>query len=84
MALASALGELSLSTEGFVKALLGFNLGVEVGQLMVVVPALTGFMLLRRFSAYSRVIMPMGSALIIVVALGWLVERVLDLGFMPV
>jgi flagellar biogenesis protein FliO len=30
------------------------------------------------------VFMPMGSALIIVVALGWLVERVLDLGFMPV
>jgi len=81
---ASALGELSLSTEGFVKALLGFNLGVEVGQLLVVVPALTGFMLLRRFSAYPRVFMPMGSALIIVVALGWLVERVLDLGFMPV
>jgi HupE / UreJ protein len=81
---ANVLNELSLSPDGFVQALLGFNLGVEIGQLLIVGPTLTVFMLLRRHAAYARLFMPMGSALIIVVALGWWVERVFDLGFMPV
>jgi hypothetical protein len=41
-------------------------------------------MLLRRQAAYPRRLMPLGSALAIVVALGWFVERAFDLGFMPV
>jgi hypothetical protein len=61
---AGVLGELNLPTQGFAQALLGFNLGVELGQLMVVLPA--------------------GSALALVVALGWFTERAFDLGFMPV
>jgi hypothetical protein len=81
---AGVLRELDLPTEGFVKALLGFNLGVEIGQLLIVLPALAVLMLLRRQAAYPRRLMPLGSALAIVVALGWFVERAFDLGFMPV
>lgn len=81
---AGVLGELNLPTQGFAQALLGFNLGVELGQLMVVLPALALLMALRRLPAYASHLMPAGSALALVVALGWFTERAFDLGFMPV
>lgn len=80
---AGVLSELSLPTSGFVRALLEFNLGVEIGQLMIVLPALLLLMAVRRWPAYARRIMPAISLAAIVVALGWFVERVFDLGFMP-
>ncbi|WP_290871104.1 HupE/UreJ family protein [Aquabacterium sp.] len=81
---AGLLGELNLPTQGFVQALLGFNLGVEIGQLMVVLPALAILMALRRLPAYASHLMPAGSALALLVAIGWFTERAFDLGFMPV
>ena len=81
---ASVLSELDLPASGFAWALLGFNVGVELGQLILVVPAMAVLLLLRSRPAYARWMVPVGSLCAIVLAAGWFVERVFDLGFMPV
>jgi hypothetical protein len=81
---AGVLSELNLPPSGFVWALLQFNVGVELGQMLVVVPAMALLLPLRHWRAYPRQFMPAASMVALVVAAGWWVERVFDLGFMPV
>ena len=80
---ASVLAELNLPTSGFVWALLEFNLGVELGQLLVLVPAVAVLLPLRHWKGYPSRFMPAVSVAALVVAAGWWFERVFDLGFMP-
>lgn len=80
---ASALEELNLSAGALLRGLFEFNLGVEVGQLAVVALFLPIAYGTRRSWAYQRVGIVGGSVLIALVAGGWLVERSLDLRFMP-
>jgi hypothetical protein len=80
---AGVLSELSLPPSGFVWALLQFNVGVELGQMLVVVPAMAVLLPLRHWQAYPRQFMPAASMVALAVAMGWWVERVFDLGFMP-
>lgn len=72
---AGALGELGLPREARLASLLGFNLGVELGQLAVVAALLPLLFLLRRPAWYARVAMPLGSLAIAGVAGNWLLER---------
>ncbi len=74
---ASVLGEFGLPSDQFVAALLGFNIGVEVGQLTVVAIAFAAVGVWFRKSAiyHSRVIVP-ASAFISCVGAYWFVERV--------
>jgi hypothetical protein len=76
---ATVLAELGLPRESLVVALLGFNLGVEVGQLAIVAVFLPVAFAMRDTWAYRRVVTIGGSAVIALIALGWLVERALDL-----
>lgn len=81
---AEVLAPLSLPRGELGFALLGFNLGVEVGQLAIVAVAFVVLSTLRRWSGYSRWILGLGSVLIAIVAALWFVERVFDvtiLGF---
>jgi HupE / UreJ protein len=80
---AGVLSELNLPTAGFVWALLQFNVGVELGQMLVVLPAMALLLPLRHWRAYPTHFMPAASMVALVVAMGWWVERVFDLGFMP-
>lgn len=80
---AGVLSELNLPPSGFVWALLQFNIGVELGQMLVVVPAMAVLLPLRHWQAYPRQFMPAASMVALAVAAGWWVERVFDLGFMP-
>jgi len=75
---ANVLSALSLPAGGRALALLGFNLGVEAGQLCVVLAFLPLAYLLRDTRFYRRAFMPAGSGLVAVIAALWLVERVLD------
>ena len=75
---ASVLTELGLPQDTLLLALVGFNLGVEVGQLAIVGVFLPAAFLLRDTWAYRRVVAVGGSAAIALIALGWLVERALD------
>ena len=71
---ASVLREMQLPRRGLVASLLAFNLGVEAGQLVVVLVAYPLVSWMQR-SARRRVIVAVASAAILVVALMWFVER---------
>lgn len=82
---ASALGEL-LPPSGVVTPLLLFNVGVEVGQLCVVaiaLPVLFGLARALGPARYRQVAIPALSVPLALLGLGWLVERVLGVAFMP-
>jgi hypothetical protein len=80
---ASVLQELNLPSTDLVLSLVGFNIGVELGQLALVIVLLPAAYLFRARSAYPRVVLAGGSMLIAFIASGWLLERSLDFQFMP-
>ena len=80
---ATVLGELGLPTGSLAKALVGFNLGVEVGQLAIVAVFLPVAFLMRSTVFYRRVALQTGSMAIALVAGLWLIERAFNIGFMP-
>jgi hypothetical protein len=78
---ASVLQEM-LPPDHVIAPLLGFNLGVEIGQLVIVVIALPlAWLAARELGAerYRRRILPALSILIAAIAVKWLIERVFDL-----
>jgi len=81
---ASVLTDLGLPKGVLAVALVGFNLGVEVGQIAIVAAFLPLAYLLRRTWLYRRVVLMGGSGAIAAVAALWFVERTFDLGFLPV
>lgn len=76
---ASVLADLGLPRGSLLLALVGFNLGVEAGQLAIVAVFLPLAFLLRETPLYRRGIMTGGSLLIALLAALWLIERVFDL-----
>ena len=73
---ATVLADLGLPREALVLALVGFNLGVEAGQLAIVAVFLPIAFALRRTAFYRRAVMVGSSLLIAALAGVWLVERV--------
>ncbi|MGB1209311.1 MAG: HupE/UreJ family protein, partial [Paracoccaceae bacterium] len=74
---ASVLGEFGLAPGRFVSALIGFNIGVEVGQLTVILLAFLAVGLwFGRKPWYRRVISIPASVAIAIVGAYWAVERV--------
>lgn len=72
---ASTLADLGLSGGGLAATLLGFNLGVELGQLACVAAFLPVAWALRGSVLYRRALLVGGSALIALLACAWLAER---------
>jgi hypothetical protein len=72
---ASVLADLGLPREALALALVGFNLGVEVGQLAIVLAFLPLAFALRRTALYRRWVMVGGSLAIAAIAALWFVER---------
>ena len=79
---AGVLADLGLPQGALVGSLLGFNLGVEIGQLAIVAAFLPLAYLLRRTWLY-RLLLGAGSALIALLAALWLAERALELKLLP-
>lgn len=77
MGFASALGDLSIPKESILAAIVGFNLGVEGGQIAVIAGALllTGW--IRDTQNYRRWVAIPGSVVIGVIGVYWTVERLL-------
>lgn len=76
---AGPLQSLGLPRDELALALLGFNLGVELGQLLCVGLLLPFALAWRAAPAYRRAVVPALSAGIAVMALAWLAQRSLDL-----
>jgi hypothetical protein len=75
---AGLLDELGLGRDQRLWTLLGFNLGVEVGQVAIIVLIFPTLFLLRRTRFYPAVLVG-GSLLLAAVATGWAIERLLEL-----
>jgi hypothetical protein len=72
---AGALQELGLPTGSFFAGLLGFNLGVELGQLLVVALLLPLAFVLREGPGYRRYVLQGGSMCAAAIATLWLWQR---------
>jgi HupE / UreJ protein len=81
---ASVLTDLGLPSGTLAVALVGFNLGVEVGQIAIVAAFLPIAYVLRKTWLYRRCVLLGGSSAVVVVATLWFVERAFDLKFLPV
>ncbi|QJE03332.1 HupE/UreJ family protein [Massilia forsythiae] len=75
---ASVLLDLGLPRSALLLSLVGFNVGVELGQLAIVLLFLPLAFLARNTVLYRRGVLGAGSCLIVLLALAWLVERSLD------
>ena len=76
---ANGLIDLGLARQTLAVALVGFNLGVEIGQLAIVAAFLPLSFGLRSSWVYQRLTFRFGSAIIALLAATWLVERIFDL-----
>ncbi len=77
MGFAGALAELGLPEDAKLLTVLAFNLGVEVGQIGILIIVLPILMWCRRFPSYATRWMPILSVLIGLLAIYWIVERAL-------
>ncbi len=80
---AGPLQDLGLVQGGLVLPLLGFNLGVELGQLALVLVLLPLALLLRQARLYRLGVVQGGSAMVALLALGWTLERGLAIELLP-
>ena len=76
---ASVLADLGLPKEALVVALIGFNAGVEVGQLSIVAVFLPVAFVLRKTRFYRVGVLTGGSLIVAALASWWLVQRLFDL-----
>jgi HupE / UreJ protein len=80
---ASVLADLGLPQEALLRALIGFNLGVEVGQIAIVCAFLPLAFALRDSWFYRQVPFKAGSISVAVVASIWMMERLFDFKALP-
>jgi hypothetical protein len=80
---ASVLADLGLPDSALVVALLGFNLGVETGQLAIVAVVLPISFRLRHGGFYRLFVLRGGSLLIVGIAAAWFVERAFNMKLLP-
>ena len=76
---ASVLADLGLPQNALVLALVGFNVGVELGQLAIVAVFLPIAFALRRTWFYRVGVLMGGSILVAILASWWLAQRLFDL-----
>jgi len=74
---ANALGELELAREFFIYLLAIFNIGIEFGQLVIVVIVLPILFMLRKSKIYLIGILKIGSLLTAILATWWIIERII-------
>lgn len=79
---ANVLRELGLPTQGLVVSLLSFNVGVEVGQIVIVAVLFPLILWLNRQAFKQRVVHGI-SGVILLFGVGWFIERVFELEYMP-
>ena len=78
MGFASLVSELDVGRTTKLVSLLGRNLGIEIGQVVVVCLVFPALFLLRRTRLY-RPIFVLGSLALTAIAVGWMLERIFDL-----
>jgi hypothetical protein len=77
---ASVMGHLPFRMNSILKSVIGFNVGVELGQIAIVLVVFPLLFLLRRNSLYVPVVLKGGSTILGLVATYWFVQRAFALG----
>jgi len=80
---ASGLSDMGIMRQTLAVSIVGFNLGVETGQLAIVAIFLPTAYALRASWIYQRVTLAFGSSLIVFIASVWLIERAFNLKLAP-
>ncbi len=75
---ASVLSDLGLTNEFLTLSLLGFNVGVEIGQVVIIALIFPILYFLRKSKLYPKILF-YGSIILIIVSLYWCVERIFDI-----
>lgn len=75
---AGALADIAVTETNLPAALVGFNVGVEVGQLVIVVPAMVALALLAKRPRLAQMAIPVLSGLIALPGAFWFVARLLE------
>lgn len=75
---AGALSEMGVLGEHLGLSLLAFNLGVELGQVAIVIVLFPLLFLARRWPIYRKVVLPVAAVSMILVASVWVIERAFD------
>ena len=78
---AGALRNLELPATSLLTSLLGFNVGVEAGQLTVIALAFLATVWLRDGNRYRKLVILPGSILIALMGAYWMVQRIVLYGF---
>lgn len=76
---ASVMGHLPFRMVDILKTVVGFNIGVELGQIAIVAVLFPLLFAMRRTEAYRKWLLPVVSALLLLVAAWWFIERALAL-----
>ncbi|MFK8059238.1 MAG: HupE/UreJ family protein [Polaribacter sp.] len=75
---ASVLGDIGLTNEFLVYSLLGFNIGVEIGQLVIIALIFPVLYLIRKRKSYPKILIGL-SIFLILASIYWIIERVFDI-----
>ncbi|TBN04426.1 HupE/UreJ family protein [Hyunsoonleella flava] len=75
---ASVLSDLGLTGEFLTLSLLGFNVGVEIGQLVIIAAIFPILYFIRKRNFYPKLLVFL-SGLLIIISLYWCIERVFDI-----
>jgi len=59
----------------FILVILGFNVGIEFGQLAIILVVFPALFLVRAHSLYSPVVLKGGSSVLLAIAAYWFIER---------
>lgn len=76
MGFASVLAELGLAKEHKLLSIVSFNLGVELGQLMILAMIIPFLFLVRKHKWYQQYGVNLGSLAIAIIAASWCIERI--------
>lgn len=77
---ASVMGDLPFQMKDVLKVVIGFNIGVEIGQIAIVAAVFPVLYFLRKHPLYTPVVLRGGSGALSLVAAYWFVQRALGLG----
>jgi hypothetical protein len=83
MGFAEVLRDLHLPLGPLIASLVGFNFGVEIGQMALVALIVPAAFLIRNSAFYRRVIFTGGSFASAVLAGLWMIDRAMDLHLLP-
>jgi hypothetical protein len=80
---ANVLNEMTLNSRELVRSLLGFNLGVEIGQIIIVLGIIPLLYIIRKTKFYRIFILNGFSFLGAIIATLWAYERYFNLSILP-